>query len=159
MRSFRRTTDTVAQEWEKWAATGVRADLRCQFYNLNGTPSIIGQFAGGAGAASPNQYFATTSGGAPLFFTAPAAGTFNLQKGVRNEIYQPGFQDWNLGLYKKFAITERQGLEFRAQAFDVNNHPNWGNVASFNPTSSVFGKVTTKTNLSRNLQLSLRYAF
>jgi hypothetical protein len=129
-----------------------------EFYTLNGTPSIIGQFAGGAGAASPNQYFATTSNGSPIF-TPPAAGTFNLQKGVRNEIYQPGFQDWNLGLYKKFAISEKQSIEFRAEAFDVNNHPNWSNVASFNPTSSVFGKVTSKTNLSRNLQLSLRYSF
>jgi hypothetical protein len=129
-----------------------------EFYNVNGTPSILGQFAGGAGAASPNQYFNTTSGGAPIF-TAPATGTFNLQKGVRDSIYQPGFQDWNLGLYKKFAFNERHGLEFRAEAFDVNNHPNWNTVASFNPTSSVFGKVTSKTNLARNLQLSLRYYF
>ena len=37
----------------------------------------------------------------------------------------PGFQDWNLGLYKKFAINEKNHLEFRAEAFDVNNHPNW----------------------------------
>jgi hypothetical protein len=130
-----------------------------QFWVLNGTPTIMGQFAGGAGANSPNQWFAVkNASGAPIF-TAPAPGTFNLQPGVRDEIYQPGYQDWNLGLYKKFALTEKQYLEFRAEAYDVNNHPNWGNVASFNPTSSVFGKVTTKTNLSRNLQLSLRYAF
>ncbi len=147
-----------------YAQVGETGSLGCgqtsgEFYNLNGTPTILGQFAGGAGAASPNQYFATTnSSGAPLF-TAPPAGTFNLQKGVRDEIYQPGFQDWNLGLYKKFAFNERHGLEFRAEAFDVNNHPNWSGVASFNPTSSVFGKVTSKTNLSRNLQLSLRYYF
>jgi hypothetical protein len=129
-----------------------------EFAVMNGTPTILGQFAGGAGAASPNQYFATTNGGAPIF-TSPAAGTFNLQKGVRDEIYQPGFQDWNLGLYKKFAFNERHGLEFRAEAFDINNHPNWSGVSSFNPTSSTFGKVTSKTGLARNLQLSLRYYF
>ncbi|HEY3740313.1 MAG TPA: carboxypeptidase-like regulatory domain-containing protein [Bryobacteraceae bacterium] len=129
-----------------------------EFAQVNGTPSILGQFAGGAGAASPNQYFAITSGGSPIF-TNPALGTFNLQKNIRGLIYQPGFQDWNLGLYKKFAMNERTGFEFRAEAFDVNNHPNWSGVASFNPTSSVFGKVTSKTGLSRNLQLSLRYYF
>ncbi len=129
-----------------------------EFAQVNGTPTILGQFAGGAGASSPNQYFATTNGGTPIF-TSPAAGTFNLQKGIRNSIYQPGFQDWNLGLYKKFAFNERHGLEFRSEAFDVNNHPNWSNVSSFNPTSSTFGKVTSKTGLSRNMQLSLRYYF
>jgi hypothetical protein len=130
-----------------------------QFANVNGTPSILGQFAGGAGAASSNQYFATTNSSGQAIFTSPATGTFNTQTGIRGLIYQPGFQDWNLGLYKKFAINEKNGLEFRAEAFDVNNHPNWSGVASFNPTSSVFGKVTSKTGLARNLQLSLRYAF
>src|SRR5580692_8801737 len=45
-----------------------------QFWNMNGTPSILHQFANST--ASPNQYFSTTtSGGAPIF-TQPAAGTF-----------------------------------------------------------------------------------
>jgi carboxypeptidase family protein/TonB-dependent receptor-like protein len=128
-----------------------------QFWNMNGTPQITHQFANST--ASPNQYFTTTnSGGAPLF-TQPAAGTFVLQKGVRDSIYQPGFQDWNLGLFKAFAVTEKTGFQFRAEAFDVNNHPNWSGVASFTPTSSSFGKVTSKTGLSRTIQLSLRYYF
>ncbi len=128
-----------------------------QFSVINGTPVILGQFANSS--SSPAQYFSTTNTNGQPLFTNPAAGTFNLQQGVRDSIYQPGFQDWNLGLYKKFRMTEKQGVEFRAEAFDVNNHPNWSGVASFNPTASTFGKVTSKTNLSRNLQLSLRYAF
>jgi len=135
-----------------------------QFWTMNGTPSILGQFANSS--SSPNQYFATTNSSGQPIFTAPAAGTFNLQKGVRDEIYGPGFQDWNLGLYKQFAFNERHGLQFRAEAFDVNNHPNWtaltatgGTSGFYNPTSSTFGKVTAKTGLSRNLQLSLRYYF
>jgi hypothetical protein len=135
-----------------------------QFWTMNGTPSILGQFANSS--ASPNQYFATTNSSGQPIFTAPASGTFNLQKGVRDEIYGPGFQDWNLGLYKQFAFNERHGLQFRAEAFDVNNHPNWtsltatgGTSGFYNPTSSTFGKVTAKTGLSRNLQLSLRYYF
>jgi len=127
-----------------------------QFWVMNGTPVILGQFANAS--TSPNQYFSVTnSSGAPLF-TAPATGTFNLQQGVRDSIYQPGFQDWNLGLYKKFALNEKNHIEFRAEAFDVTNHPNWSGPG-LNPTSSTFGKVTSKTGLSRNLQLSLRYFF
>ncbi|HEY3841324.1 MAG TPA: TonB-dependent receptor, partial [Bryobacteraceae bacterium] len=127
-----------------------------QFWVMNGTPQIVGQFS--PVSSSPNQYFSVTnSSGAPIF-TTPQAGTFNLQNGVRNSIYQPGFQDWNLGLYKKFLINEKNSIEFRAEAFDVNNHPNWSGPG-LNPTASTFGKVTSKTGLSRNLQLSLRYAF
>jgi hypothetical protein len=127
-----------------------------QFWVMNGTPQILGQFANAS--TSPNQYFSTVNSSGQPLFTQPAAGTFNLQKGVRNSIYQPGFQDWNLGLYKKFAVTEKSGFEFRAEAFDVNNHPNWSGPG-LNPTSSTFGKVTAKTGLARNLQLSLRYSF
>jgi hypothetical protein len=100
-----------------------------------------------------------TSSGAPIF-TAPAAGTFNLQNGVRDLIYGPGFQDWNLSLYKKFALSSegKQNIEFRAEAYDFINHPNWS-TPNFNPTSSQFGMVTSKTSLARNLQLSLRFSF
>ena len=117
-------------------------------------------------ASSPNQYFTTTNAAGQPIFTAPTVGTFNLRRGARDSVYGPGYRDWNLGLFKKFAFNERHGLEFRAEAFDVDNHPNWtektatnGTSGFFNPTSSSFGKVTAKTQLSRNLQLSLRYYF
>ncbi|HVO98728.1 MAG TPA: carboxypeptidase regulatory-like domain-containing protein [Bryobacteraceae bacterium] len=127
-----------------------------EFWNMAQKPSILGQFA--TTTATPNYYFqTTTASGAPIF-TQPAAGTFVLQKGVRGSIYQPGFQDWNLGLFKSFQINERTGFQFRAEAFDVNNHPNWSGPG-LNPTSSSFGKVTSKTGLARNLQLSLRFYF
>ena len=81
-----------------------------------------------------------------------------MQNGIRNEIYNPGFNNWNLGLFKKFALNERFGFQFRAEAFDAFNHPNWGG-ANFNPTSAGFGKITGKTGDVRNLQLSLRFYF
>jgi hypothetical protein len=127
-----------------------------QFWVMNGTPTIVGQFANSA--ASSNQYFAVVNANGTPIFTPPAAGTFNLQPNVRDSIYGPGFQDWNLGLFKKFPMNDRAGFEFRAEAFDVNNHPNWS-TPSFNPTSATFGKVTAKTTLSRNLQLSLRFYY
>jgi hypothetical protein len=135
-----------------------------QFWTMNGAPQIVGQFSNSP--SSPNQYFTTTNANGQPIFTAPATGAFTLQKGVRDSIYGPGLRDWNLGLFKKFAITERHGLEFRAEAFDVDNHANWtaqtgtnGTSGFFNPTSSTFGKVTAKAQLSRNLQISLRYSF
>jgi hypothetical protein len=126
---------------------------------MNGTPTILGNFASGLNANSSSPKYFDTS-----VFSAPAAGTFNTQPGVRDSIYGPGFQDWNLMLFKKFAINERSAFEFRAEAYDFINHPNWANIGqtggpNLNPTSGTFGEVTGKSNLARNLQLSLRYSF
>ncbi len=139
---------------------GTCSTLQGQFWVLNGDPRIVGQFAAG-GASDPAQWFATKNADGTAIFTAPPTGTFNTQR-VRGLIYGPGFQNWNLGLYKKFAISERTGLQFRAQAFNLLNHPNWGGASgggvNFNPTSGTFGKVTSKGS-ERNMQLSLRFYF
>jgi len=129
-----------------------------QFWVLNGLPQIEGNFASGLGAnANSPKYFTAN-------YTPPAAGTFNLQPGIRDNIYGPGFQDWNLALFKRFAINERNAFEFRAEAYNFINHPNWAPIGStgglnLNPTSSTFGEITGKSGLARNLQLSLRYSF
>ena len=55
----------------------------------------------------------------------------------------------------------RHELVFRAEAFNFLNHPNWDNP-DVNPTSSTFGKVTSKGTTyasDRQFQFSLRYAF
>jgi hypothetical protein len=129
-----------------------------QFWVVSGDPRIIGKMAYN-GAKDPSLYFAITNPDGSPIFTAPPAGTFNLHNGVRGLIYRPGLENWNIGLYKKFAINERTGFQFRAQAFDAFNHPNWGSPG-LNPTAtSTFGKVTGKTDDVRNLQLSLRFYF
>jgi hypothetical protein len=131
-----------------------------QFWNINGPiPNGPAQFAGGLGATSSSpKYFATTMANGQPLFSPPAPGTFVTTTGVRDSLYGPGFQDENLMLFKKFAITESKFFEFRAEAYDVFNHPNWSGP-NFNPTSGTFGEVTSKTGLSRQLQLSLRFQF
>jgi len=100
-------------------------------------------------------------------FTAPAKGTFNTQR-VRDLIYMPGFQNWNMGLFKRIPVNERVNFQFRAEAFNIWNHPNWGGASGgasggtpvqLDPSNAAtFGKVLTKGS-ERNLQLSLRAEF
>jgi hypothetical protein len=136
-----------------------------QFWVLNGNGDINYPKQMSYNGSSDSRYWfaTTTSDGKPLF-TQPAAGTFNSQTGIRNVIYGPGFNNWNLGLFKKFAINERIGFQFRAEAFNAFNHPNWpavnqGGGPGLDPKASNFGKITGKTDDVRNLQLSLRFYF
>jgi len=124
---------------------------------MNGKPKIVHQFAGYPGQTG--KYFSTTNADGSPIFTAPAQGTFNLQQGVRNSIYQPGYQDWNLSLKKKFAITETANMEFTTDAYNFINHSNWS-TPNLNPTSSQFGEVTSKTTTNpRTLQVGLHLTY
>ena len=95
-----------------------------QFWVVNGPIKTPHQQAY---AGNPGYWFD------PSVFSAPAKGTFNMQS-VRGTIYYPGFNNWNLGLFKKFAVTERVGFQFRAEAFNAFNHPNW-NAPGTDPTN------------------------
>src|SRR5262249_50815448 len=86
-----------------------------QFLGRNGTPSMPKKFGGNG---TNFKYFNPLNGNGQPIFTQPAAGTFNLQYGIRDEIYQPGLQNWNLNMFKKFAINERTNVEFRAEAYN-----------------------------------------
>jgi hypothetical protein len=153
-----------------YAGVGLDSNFGCgvngQYWVVNGNPKIIGTFG------PSGQWFATTNPDGSAIFTAPAAGTFNTQR-VRDLIYQPGYQNWNMGLFKTIPVNERLRFQFRAEAYNVWNHPNWcGNSGcsgttniGLNPTNAAtFGKVLSKGSGSsgsgeRNLQLSLRLEF
>lgn len=123
-----------------------------ELWNLNGPVTInTGAFAGPAATSSSVHYFTAN-------VTQPAANTFVLQKGVRDSVYQPGFQDWNISLFKTFKVNEHYGFQFRAEAYDFPNHPNLSGP-NLNATSSLLGEITSKTGLVRALQLSLRFYF
>ncbi|HUA99421.1 MAG TPA: carboxypeptidase regulatory-like domain-containing protein [Terracidiphilus sp.] len=129
-----------------------------QFWVKNGNPQHLGHFAGYAPSGencsnTPSLCYFTTS-----VFSKPTAGTFNLQKGVRDDIRQTGIENWNLSMIKSFPMTESTGFEFRAEAYNFINHPNWSNP-QLNPTSGSFGEVTGKNGNNRNLQLGLRFHF
>ena len=130
-----------------------------QFWVQNGPIRKLGHFAGASGNSSSAKWFATTTAAGTPLFTQPTAGTFNLQRGIRDNIYGPGLQDWNIAMIKSFPIYRENAFEFRAEAYNFINHPNLASP-NFNPTSSTFGEVTAKTTSNpRTLQLGARYRF
>jgi hypothetical protein len=77
-----------------------------------------------------------------------------------------GINNWDMSLFKRFAITEKHRLEFRADFYNAWNHgqfetpghvstlPGFGQFQARNPAYFEFG-----ARPPRNIQLGLRYQF
>jgi hypothetical protein len=65
----------------------------------------------------------------------PAIGTFGTMG--RNIFRDTGFKNWDLSLFKNFVFKERLTVQFRVEAFNVLNHPNFAN-----PFTSINGNGT-----------------
>jgi hypothetical protein len=83
---------------------------------------------------------------------------------ARNSIFGPGFADIDLSAAKNTKISERLNFNLRVDAFDILNHPNFGQPTG-NTTSSSFGQIsstrfaTSDGGSSRQLQLSAKFVF
>jgi hypothetical protein len=60
---------------------------------------------------------------------------------------------------KDFNISEQHKVQFRFEAFNFPNHPNWGNPNTNVSSGGNFGRITGTRNNMRNLQFALKYMF
>jgi hypothetical protein len=82
----------------------------------------------------------------------------------RNVVIGPSFHNVDLSVIKNERLGKRLAVQFRVDAFDVFNHPNFGppnNIVG----SPTFGRIT-RTRLptgeagsSRQIQLAVRLSF
>jgi hypothetical protein len=89
-------------------------------------------------------------------FVLQPAGTFG--NVGRNTIIGPGFIQVDAALLKNFRFTETKSLQFRFEAFNAPNHPNWGNPDT-NRNSANFGRITGMRGTMRELQFGLKLLF
>jgi hypothetical protein len=65
----------------------------------------------------------------------------------RNQFRQAGFWNYNLGIYKSFALTEKYNLQFRAEFYNLFNHSNYyvqtGNLDSIGGLADVANLLFT----------------
>ena len=122
---------------------GVGVGAGPQPYNVSGSTDI--QRERGIGL----KWFNTAA------FTRPAAGTFgNAGLGLMRG---PGFQNFDLAIFKDFKVREPLSAQLRFESFNVPNHPILNNPGT-DPLSGTFGLVTSKFN-QRNLQIGLKFRF
>lgn len=95
--------------------------------------------------------------GTQSFTIGPAGGALFGDLG-RNILRNPFEQNWDMYLTKKFSLTEKYYLTFRAEAFNVFNHPNFvlTNTAFGAPG---FGVYSSTIGNPRILQLALKFDF
>lgn len=108
--------------------------------SLSGVGNDYADLVPGASAARPQgadfhtQWFNTAA------FAPAALGTFGNVR--RNTIYGPGYEELDLSLFKNVLAEARVHGQFRAECFNLFNHPNFAN-----PTGAVnsgnFGKITS----------------
>lgn len=112
-------------------------------------------------------------GGGSIAAGCPTNGIFG--NAGRNTLRAFSFNQLDFSMAKDFLFTERYGLQFRAEFFNIFNRTNFANPGTTNTnvlTSPQFGQPTAMANFSstglgqffnsggpRNVQLALRFHF
>ncbi len=108
----------------------------------------------------------------PNAFAAPRGLTFG--DAGRNFLRNPNRTNFDMSLFKRFAIKEKAAFEFRAEAYNIFNHTQWGyiygdagsgayNSGNLTSNTETFGQdsflhIATAHN-PRILQLGLKFMF
>lgn len=98
-------------------------------------------------------------------FAVPAAG--ELGNAARVPVSGPDFVNSDFSLIKDFPLHREMGLNFRAEFFNLWNHPQYGspiNDINYNSppagtVSTSFGEVNSTVNNPRLMQLALKLTF
>ena len=95
------------------------------------------------------RWFDTTA------FRNPVLGTYgNAGEGI---IRGPGYVNWDLSLFKNFAMGEQRRLQFRWEMFNAFNKVNYGNPST-NTGDPRFGRISSAL-AARQMQLALKFLF
>ena len=85
----------------------------------------------------------SANGSTPLPSSAPANGTWG--DSPRDVARGPGVWQIDMGMGKEFPLTERVGLQFRTEVFNIFNHPQYG-LPNATILVSGFGSITNTVN-------------
>jgi hypothetical protein len=90
------------------------------------------------------------------FQSAPIGTWGNCGIGIMDA---PGFWNVDLTLAKRFSVGAERYVEFRAEAFNAFNHPNWAPPGRSLGSPNTFGIITGTVNAPRIVQLAVKFYF
>lgn len=132
-------------------------------YGVGGSgSSSYAQFSPGMGPANVSlsnptrtHYFNTT-----VFAPPPTIGDgTGFGNAPKNFMTGPGFWNADFALAKAIPIRERLRAEFRAELFNLFNHPNFGNPGSNVGSPSSLGVISSTVSSPRIAQFALKLRF
>ena len=132
-----------------------RGNARANRYTDYATPATrtVDRWFGDVTASS----FCIAGASSGCAYGIPALGEFG-SAGVGTE-RAPGFFNLDTSIGKRFNITERQRIEFRAELFNVLNAVSWGPPGRDITAPATFGSIGGQINAPRSIQFGLKYAF
>lgn len=169
---------TVAFVWQTPLFSGGNAAARAVlngwgvngiYQYISGSPLWITQSEDGENNGNPNERPDLVPGQHPTLSHRTLTEWFNTAAFTeavghygstpRNPFSGVSNNPLTLALARTFAMPfEAQQLEFRAEAFNVLNHPQFSSPGA-NFGSSTFGQITSTNSDNRDLQLVLKYIF
>jgi hypothetical protein len=98
-------------------------------------------------------------GVSPSLPNSAGAGATGWGTAPRNAWRAPYQQNWDISLRKSFSIAESHSFQFRADVFNVFNHPIFTTPSSVNiGTPSTFTRITGTAIPARLIQFGLKYS-
>lgn len=114
------------------------------------------------GAANPTGSSAATCGAAGFFVpvqsneSVAGTGWGNAPVGI---LTGPGQFSWDFVVQKNTKVTEWGTLQFRAEFYNLFNHPQFNNPASTGVATATFGEIQSTSVNPRVVQLGLKFMF
>jgi hypothetical protein len=146
-----------------WAGSGTSlANANLGVSNVR--PDVVSGCDKNSGGGHISNWFNTSC------FAAPPQWGFGSESRTDSTIRTPGINNFDFAIFKRTPITERVGLEFRTEFFNLFNHPYFappgnGFVADpTNPNANGFGKITQTVqngvaSPERLIQFALKLVF
>lgn len=126
------------------------------------TPNQVGPFhvLGAIGPSVPNQPTANLWFDTSAF--TPVSTVQTLGNMSRYKFAGPRYFNLDAAMFKRFPVTERIGLEFRAEAFSVTNTPHFDQPNANASNSATFGHITgtiSGADGNRTVELGAKLTF
>ncbi len=117
-----------------------------------GRPDMIGNPNSGAGRKTLTHWFNTSA------FALVPAGQYRPGNERRGTINGPGYQRWDLAMFKNVKIAGSASFQFRAETFNTFNHTNLDSIYTVTNVTRLFGHVTA-TRDPRIMQFGAKLLF
>ena len=160
-------TGRVLGGWETSGIVSYTSGGYATSHTINVDPGGLGLLVAGlAGPSTRPDVVANPNHGAPhslhqwfntSAFVQVPAGQYRPGNAPVGDIVGPGFENWNLSLFKNFHIASSAVVQFRAETFNAFNHTNFTGIAT-TLSQSNYGQVTAAGE-ARVMQLALKLHF